>query len=74
MRSGMPQISGQKGVPANEEIIEGYLKGMDEAGWELVGFLPILPGSYFEKFKPNPFVVHAAVRQPRTDDGDEESS
>ena len=58
----------QKEIPDSKEIIEGYLNGMDEAGWELIGFLPILPGSYFDDFKPNPFVVHAVFRQPRTDE------
>lgn len=51
-------------VPDGIEIIEGFLNGMGEMGWELVGFIP--PLSESTKAPPvDPSVFHAVFKRPR---------
>jgi hypothetical protein len=48
------------GVPNGVEIIEGYLNGMGDVGWELVGFIPIPQNSPLD-----PDTFHAVFKRPK---------
>jgi hypothetical protein len=53
------------GVPDGVEIIEGFLDGMGDLGWELVGFIPT-PQTEEAKAPPvNPYVFHAVFKRPK---------
>jgi hypothetical protein len=60
------QSAKQRSVPSSVEIIEGYLNGMDEMGWELVGFIPGFPGSTYNDSELNNSVFHVVFRQSRS--------
>ena len=52
-------------VPDGIEIIGGFLNGMGDWGWELVGFIPA-PQTEEAKAPPvNPYVFHAVFKRPK---------
>lgn len=46
------------------EIIEGYLNGMGEQGWELVGFIPPAWSKESDGHPIDPYEFHAVFKQP----------
>jgi hypothetical protein len=52
--------------PDGIEIIEGFLNGMGEMGWELVGFIPPAWAKDDPDGHPiDPYVFHAVFKQPK---------
>ena len=52
-------------VPDRIEIIEGYLNGMGEEGWELVGFIPQPRTRETNPLPIEPNVIHAVFKRPK---------
>jgi hypothetical protein len=47
------------------EIIEAYLNGMGEQGWELAGFLPSARAEESAGNPVNPLIFHAVFKRPK---------
>jgi hypothetical protein len=52
-------------VPDGVEIIEGYLNGMGEERWELVGFIPPRWEKPNDPPTVDPYVFHAVFKRPK---------
>ena len=47
------------------EIIEGYLNGMGEQGWELVGFIPPAWAKEPNGHPIDPYEFHSVFKKPK---------
>lgn len=61
-------VSHSADAPDSATIIEEYLNGMGEMGWELVGFIPAFPSSDLKGRPVNPYVFHAVFKRPKGED------
>jgi hypothetical protein len=62
-----PTWTSQSGnrVPEGTEIISGFLNGMGENGWELVGFIPPLRAEFPNVSSLDESVFHAVFKRPK---------
>lgn len=71
------QVDGQgrlENSPDGDVIIQNALKPMGESGWELVAFLPAMPGDKgWRKESANPWIYHAIFKKLGPPDPPEET-